>query len=133
LTTDRGTLRFLLDEGVPRSVGTVFQKHGHEVLFLEQVLRKGAKDEVVCIAAEANDAVLVAMDKDMKQLARRNGIGSNRFKKLNLIHFACPEPRAAGRLDLAMSLIEFEWEVSAMKAARRLFIQVGSSHIRTNR
>ncbi|MEC9346864.1 MAG: DUF5615 family PIN-like protein [Pseudomonadota bacterium] len=129
----RGTLRVLLDEGVPRSVGAIFLDHGHEVLYLEQVLKKGSKDEVVCIAAEANNAVLVAMDKDMKQIARRNGISASRFKRLSLIHFACPEPRAAGRIEAAMPLIEFEWGISSQKVARRLFVQVGTNHIKTNR
>ena len=40
----------------------------------EEVVARGSKDELVCIAAEANEALLVAFDNDMKQLARRHGV-----------------------------------------------------------
>ncbi len=63
---------------------------------------------MVCIAAEANDALLVAFDNDMKQLARRHGINLARFKRLNLLKFECEEPRAADRLEAAVSLLEHE-------------------------
>ena len=88
---------------------------------------------MVCAAAQANDAILVAFDHDMKQLAQRYGIGSGRFKRLCLIKFLCPEPMAAKRLEQAMSLIEHEWLVSSEKVARRLFVEVGKQFLRTNR
>lgn len=89
---------------------------------------------MVCIAAEANDALLVAFDNDMKQLARRHGITPARFKRLNLLKFECEEPNAAGRLEAAMSLLEHEWDVSRRSgASHRLFVVIGKQVLRTHR
>jgi hypothetical protein len=59
-----------------------------------------------------NDAVLVSMDGDFRSLAPRAGIGRNRFRRLSRIALRCSEPRAAGRVKAAMSLIEHEWKVA---------------------
>lgn len=133
MNRSRPKLRVFLDEGVPVSVGNTFEAHGHEVVPLEAAVKRGSPDVMVCAAAQANDAILVAFDHDMKQLARRYGIGSGRFKRLSLIKFLCPEPMAAKRLEQAMSLIEHEWLVSSEKVARRLFVEVGKQFLRTNR
>ncbi|MEF2071895.1 DUF5615 family PIN-like protein [Consotaella aegiceratis] len=127
------TLRVFLDEGVPDSVGRMFAKHGHTVIYLRDAIAKGSPDLLVCAAAEANDAILVAIDADMKQIAKRHGVGNGRFKKLSLIKFSCTEPQAALRLEQAMSLIEHEWTISKAKAARRLYVEISSSVIRTYR
>jgi predicted nuclease of predicted toxin-antitoxin system len=123
----------LLDEGVPAAVAQVFQSHGHEVIPFEDVLKRGAEDTLVCRAAEANEAILVAFDRDMKAIAGRLGITGNRFRRLNLIHFQCPEPMAARRLEEAMSFVEHEWRVSEGKAARRLHLSIGTSILRSHR
>ena len=62
-----------LDAGVPDSVGQVFKESGHTVIFYRDALPEGAKDEVVCATALKNNAILVAIDGDMKQLAKRYG------------------------------------------------------------
>jgi predicted nuclease of predicted toxin-antitoxin system len=118
---------------VPAAVGRVFELHGYELIPFTAVLQTGSPDVVVCRAAEANDAVLIAFDKDMKAIARRLGISGARFKRLNLIHFQCPEPQAANRLVEAISLIEHEWNWCQAKAARRIHISIGSQVIRTFR
>lgn len=87
---------------------------------------------MVCIAAEANDALLVAYDNDMKQLARQHGITAARFKRLNLLKFECAEPKAADRLEQAMSLLEHEYEI-AKKDARRMFVVIGKQVLRSYR
>jgi predicted nuclease of predicted toxin-antitoxin system len=97
------------------------------------VLARGSADDMVCIAAEANDALLVAFDNDMKQLARRHGISPARFKRLNLLKFECEEPRAADRLEAAMSLLEHEWAVISANATQRLFVSIGKSVLRSYR
>lgn len=74
-------LRFLLDEGVPVSVGRALQQDGHVVLYHKEVLAAGSPDQVVCAAAELNDCILVACDRDMKQIARKAGITGSRFRK----------------------------------------------------
>lgn len=125
--------RVLLDEGVPTSVGEVLEVAGHEVIPFEDAVKRGARDELVCAAAEANNAVLVAFDNDMKQAARRHGVTGGRFKKLSLVKFTCPEPMAAKRLREALSFIEHEWSMSETKASRRMFVEIGKHYLRSNR
>ncbi len=126
-------LRVLLDEGVPLAVAHCFQEAGHEVIPFESVLRRASHDNLVCRAAEANDAILVAFDKDMKQAARSWGISNERFKKLSLIHFQRPEPKAAKRLAEAMSFVVHECEVSTKTTARRMYVEIGKQVLRTHR
>jgi predicted nuclease of predicted toxin-antitoxin system len=133
LNGGRPRLRVLLDEGVPRDVGRTFEQHGHEVIPFEEAVQRGARDELVCAAAEANAALLVAFDNDMRQAARRQGIGSVRFKRLNLLKFTCPEPMAAKRLEEAMSLVEHEWAVAAQTTGRRLYVEISTHVLRSFR
>jgi hypothetical protein len=107
-------------------------RHGHTLIPFEDVLTRGSKDDLVCIAAEANDALLVAFDNDMKMLAKRHGITPARFKRLNLLKFECEEPRAAERLDTAMSLLEHEWGVKR-EASGRVFVVIGKQTLRSHR
>jgi predicted nuclease of predicted toxin-antitoxin system len=129
----RDRLRLFLDEGVPDAVGRVFTEAGHTVIYLRDSIPTGSPDELVAVAAERNDAILVACDGDMRQLVKRFGIGDGRFRKLSLIKISCPEPQAAARVESAMSLIEHEWRVSAGKVARRLFVELSKNSIRTYR
>jgi predicted nuclease of predicted toxin-antitoxin system len=129
------TLRVLLDAGVPVQVGRVFEDYKHFVIYHKDVLPERTPDEAVCAAAMANSAILVAIDGDMKQIARRFGVTprGERFNRLNIIRLACNEVLASKRLEQAMSLIEHEWHVSDEKMARRLWVDVGAHHIRSNR
>lgn len=129
----RPKLRFFLDEGVADSVGRFLEGEGHFVILLRDSITTGSKDPLVCVAAEANDAILVAHDADMRGLAKRYGVTNGRFKRLSLIKLSCTEPRAVDRLREALSLIEHEWEVSRTMAARRLFVEVSKDVIRTMR
>jgi predicted nuclease of predicted toxin-antitoxin system len=123
----------LLDESVPAAVGFVFLEHGHTLIPFDEVVGRGSRDELVCVAAEANDALLVAFDNDMKQLARRHGVTRARFKRLNLLKFECEEPNAANRLDAAMSFLEHEWEIARRSRSARLFVVIGRQVLRTYR
>jgi predicted nuclease of predicted toxin-antitoxin system len=118
---------------VPAEVGNTFVRYGHEIIPFESVVTRGSRDELICIAAEANDAILVAFDNDMKQMARRHGVTPARFKRLNLLKFECEEPIAAARLEEAMSLLEHEWNLRLGKAARRVFLVIGKQVLRTHR
>jgi predicted nuclease of predicted toxin-antitoxin system len=124
-----------LDAGVPDSVGGILSKHGHEVIYYRDLLPEKVTDDVVCSTALANDAVLVAIDADMKKFAKRFGIsqGSTRFDRLSLLWLCCNEVLAAKRLDQAMSLIEHEWQFTGEKSSRRLWVEIGAHHFRTNR
>lgn len=129
----RTKLRFFLDEGVADSVGQYLASEGHYVIYLREAINTGSADPLVCIAAEANDAILVAHDADMKGLVKKHGVSNGRFKRLSLVKLSCPEPRAASRMRDAMSLVEHEWNVSATKTARRIFIEIGNNVMRTVR
>jgi predicted nuclease of predicted toxin-antitoxin system len=118
---------------VPRDVGRTFELHGHDVMPFEESVKRGARDELVCAAAEANDALLVSFDNDMKQAARRHGTSPARFKQLNLLKFTCPEPMAAKRLAEAMSLLEHEWMVAEQSAGRRVYMEISTHVLRTFR
>ncbi len=85
MSADRPVLRFFLDEGVPVSVGRVFKAAGHEVMFFDGSMAKGSPDHAVAIFAEINDAILVALDGDMKRIARGYGVGGGRYRRLSLI------------------------------------------------
>ena len=122
-----------LDEGVPVEVGHTFESHGQEVIPFDKAVKRGSVDSLVCTAAQANDAILVAFDKDMKQFARRDGVGRERFKRLSLIRLQCNEVQAAARVDQAMTFIEHEWAVSDAKAARRMHVSIGKQTMRSHR
>lgn len=128
-------LRLMLDEGAPVPVAAPFLARGHQVIYHAEVLEPGAKDGVVCYTAMINKAVLIVVDRDMKQLAKRFGAADkdNKFPRLNLIYVSCNEVLAAKRLDHAMSFIENEWSVACQKAARRMWVDIGPHCLRSYR
>jgi predicted nuclease of predicted toxin-antitoxin system len=126
-------LPLFLDEGAPRSVGLFFRENGHDVTFMQDEIARGSPDLLVGEVAQRNNAILVAVDRDMRRIASRHGIGSGRFKRLHLLQFLCTEPQAVHRVREALSLIEHEWEIAQRKAARRFWVDIGDSFIRTHR
>lgn len=118
------------------SVGKVLEKFEHQVIYYSSALPERTPDDVVCITAMANDAILVAIDADMKQIAKKYGVkpnGDTKFDRLSIIRLACDEVLAAKRLEQALPLIELEWKHCLQKAARRMWIDVAAHFIRTNR
>lgn len=132
-TVDHASFRVLLDEGVPVSVGKVFEARGYEAIRHGSLLPPGASDSRVATAALVASAILIAIDNDMKRIAGRYGSTDPRFARLNLIKIACSEPQSASRTEQAMSFIELEWRFACEKAARRLYLEIGSHHLRTFR
>jgi predicted nuclease of predicted toxin-antitoxin system len=117
---DRPTLRLFLDEGVPDSVGHAFLEAGHEVHFLNRTLARGSSDQLVCAIADINNAILVALDGDMRRIAQGHGVGSGRYLRLGLIKPSSFEPDAPVRVRAAMSLIEHEWMFTEGAEGRRI-------------
>lgn len=128
-------LKVFLDAGVPDSVGRVFSDYGYTVIYHRNALPEGSADEVVCATALANNAILVAIDGDMKQLAKRYGVTpqGDRFSKLNIIRLCCNEVLAAKRLGQALSLIDHELQFSKAKTSRRMWVDVLPHQLRTHR
>lgn len=134
MTSPSPAMRFFLDEGVPREVGRRLEAHGYEVIYLEERVAKGSKDNLVAAVAEANAAILVVFDADFKSIAQRAGIGQRRFGQLSLLRFEkCRESQAADRLDQSMSLIEHEWQKGCDQRDRRMFVVITANTIRTHR
>ena len=132
--SSQGTkLKLFLDEGVPESVGRCFAAVGHNVIYFKEAAVPGSPDQLVAAVSEANDAVLIALDGDMRKIAQRRGVGQRRFRKLSLIKLSCRETRAASRVQKAMSLIEHEWRLASDKSDRRVFIEIGNDVIRIMR
>jgi len=125
--------KFFIDQCVPDSVGAAFGDRGHEVMLLRQHLAIDISDELVAALAEHEAAILVTLDKDFNEIAKRFGVGRRRFKTLSRIRLACKESRARERVSVAMSLIEHEWRLCQESTDRRLFLEIGDSYIRTNR
>lgn len=126
-------LRIALDEGVPNSVGFAFKDAGHKVIFLNNTITRGTSDILVCAFAALNEAILVAIDGDMRQIARGYGVSNGQYKNLNLIKLSCAETVAASRVKLFMTLIEHEWHVAGGTTGRRLFVDIGDTVVRTYR
>lgn len=128
-------LKLALDEGVPDSVGKVLQNAGHKVTFLNKAneLPRGSKDKLVCEFAILNNFILVAMDGDMRQIARSHGAGKSSYKMLSLIKISCRETVAADRMRSVLTLIEHEWHYSQAEDGRRIFIDVMDSAVKSNR
>lgn len=134
MTAGRPRLRLFLDEGVPDSVGHAFMEAGHDVAFLNKMLARGSADQLVCAIADINDAILVALDGDMKRIAQGYGIGARTFLRMGLIKLSCFEPDAARRVREAMSLIEHEWAFSeGTPNKRRIFVEISATVIRSFR
>jgi predicted nuclease of predicted toxin-antitoxin system len=135
LSAGKTKLRTFLDAGVPDSVGRKLEEFGHVVILHRKVLPDETPDDAVCATAMESHAILVAIDSDMKQLAKRYGVTpkSNRFDKLYIIRLCCNEVQAANRLEQALPLIEMEWKFAGGKSARRMWIDIGSHSITTHR
>lgn len=119
-------LKVLLDEGAPRLAGDPFLRRGHQVIYHGEVCEGGASDEVVAALSIHNEAILIAIDNDMKRLVRRFGNPNNneKFHPLHLISIGCDEVLAAKRIDYAMTFIEHEWDICRQKKARLLWIDI---------
>jgi predicted nuclease of predicted toxin-antitoxin system len=105
------------------------------VFLHREVLLGGVKDEVVCEAALKNNAILIALDGDMKEFARKYGVTprTDRFNRLNIIRLCCIETMAAKRMEQAFTLIEHEWQFAEALTARRMWIDLHKDYIRTHR
>lgn len=126
-------MKLFLDEGVPKSVGLCFEDRGHEVIYFPDAAVAGSPDPLVATISIENDAILVALDGDMRKLAQGRGVGRMRYRRLSLIKLSCRETIAAGRVASAMSLIEHEWALAEPPSPRRLFVEIGDGFIRTFR
>jgi predicted nuclease of predicted toxin-antitoxin system len=128
-------MRAFLDAGVPDSVGHILSQCGHHVIYHRDLLPEKTPDLVVATTALQNNSILVAHDKDMKQIGQRYGTSArnDRFEKLSLIRLRCREVLSSKRLEHAMTFIELEWSIKMQKSSRRMWIEIGEHFLRTYR
>ncbi len=127
-------MRFMLDENVAESVRRGLVDLRYEALFIRDLIPEGSVDPLVAFVAEDKSAVLVSHDGDFQKISPRIPDGQKtRFRKLSRIHLHCNEYQAASRIRSAISLIEHEFELLNNAHDKRMIIEIGKSHIRTNR
>lgn len=128
------TIRVLLDNCVPDSVGEVFRAHGHTIEYVRDILPVDSSDPLVATISEEQDLGLVSCDRDFNLIAPRIPLGKrSRYRKLSRISLECNEPQAASRLEAAMSLIEAEFEIAQKSKDKRMMIVIQNSGIKTLR
>ena len=130
---ERPRIKFFIDNFVPDSVGRVLRRAGHEVILQRDVIARDAADPVVARMSEVFDAVLVSFDRDFQSLAPRMGIGQRRVRKLSRIALRCREPQAAQRVELAVSLIDHEWQAAQAASDKRMIVAISETTITTVR
>jgi predicted nuclease of predicted toxin-antitoxin system len=127
-------LHLLLDHNVPDSVAEIFRAHSHTVVLLREIMPTDSSDPVVATVGDMDGAILVSCDRDFDSIAPRilKGMRS-RYRKLSRITIRCAEFHAARRIEEAMTLIELEWRTAQTRADKRMFIEIQTSAIKTNR
>ena len=130
---NRPSIPFFTDQNVPESVAKVLESNGHLVTRLRDVMPTDSADTVVAAACNQAGLVLITHDNDFKDMAKRMRVSGRRFRNLSMIRLGCREPKAAARIESALSLIEFEWALAQASADRRLIMHVGEDVIRTHR
>jgi predicted nuclease of predicted toxin-antitoxin system len=127
-------MQFILDENVPMAVAEVLTRHGHVAEFIRDYVPPGAPDPLVATVAQEVNGILISFDGDFQSIAPRVPHGQRaRFRTLSRIWMRCDEPAAAGRLELALSLIQSEFDLAQQRADTRMLMWVGSSYLRTDR
>jgi predicted nuclease of predicted toxin-antitoxin system len=123
-------MRFFLDEGVPVSVGKALEAEGFTVIYFNEAALPGSPDPIVAAIAMNNNAILVATDGDMRQLAKTKGVGQSRYRKLSLLKLSCKETRAAQRIGQCAPFIKLQMQISEGSHKRRLFVEVLAESIK---
>lgn len=61
-------MRFLIDEDLPRSVGDLIRRHGHEATDIRDIGLRGAKDSQIAAYARENKLCLITGDFDFSDI-----------------------------------------------------------------
>lgn len=81
-------MRFFLDNDVPKSVGNMLRRHGHECWTARGAGLAANEDDNLTQYAHSRKAVLVTLDVEFSQRRQRNAIGWH-------VWLRCIEPEAA--------------------------------------
>lgn len=112
----------------------VFRKHLHTVVLLREIMPADSPDPVVAAVGDMDEAILVSCDHDFDSIAPRILKGMRaRFRRLSRIAIRCPEFHAARRIEEAMEFIELEYRTAQVRPDKRMFIEIQTTGLKTNR
>jgi predicted nuclease of predicted toxin-antitoxin system len=101
---------------------------------LRDVLPTDTPDPIVAKTSQDMGAILISDDADFKNLAgRKANAHKPRFRKLSRVNMKCKHAVAVNRIEAAITLIEFEYEIAQARADKRMIIDVQPTLIRTLR
>jgi hypothetical protein len=91
-------------------------------------------DLVVATVGDMDGVILVSCDRDFDAIAPRilKGLRA-RFRRLSRLSIRCAEFHAARRIKEAMELIELEFRTAQSRSDKRMFIEIQTTGIKTNR
>lgn len=112
----------------------VFRDHNHIVKLLREIMPTDSPDPVVATVADMDGAILVSCDHDFAAIAPRILKGMRaRFRRLSRIAIRCKEFHAARRIEEAMEFIELEYRTAQQRHDKRMFIEIQTTGLKTNR
>jgi len=127
-------MKFFADHNVSERACLALEEEGHEVVRLRDTLAINTVDPIVARLAEKSGAVLISHDGDFRQIAPRIPKGERaRFRRLSKVHLQCRPSQSAQWIMIAMSLIQFEYDLAQRSSDKRMHIIVQNTGIKTNR
>ena len=124
-------MNLLVDENVPASVAEFFERRGHQVSYVRDVLPASTPDAVVATIGDRLSAIVVTWDQDFDRLVRRVPEGNRtRFRRLGRISFRCNEAEGCRLLERWVEQIEFHYGQCLQQPDFHMIIQVQSSGIK---
>lgn len=107
------------------------EERGHVVLRAKDKVPEGTPDPIVAKVAQDLESILLTDDADFKTIVARRPDGQKRrFRKLSRIHLNCGHSKILNRLSVAISLIEFEYEIAQSRPDKRMILELKPSLIR---
>ncbi|MDP9439035.1 MAG: DUF5615 family PIN-like protein, partial [Actinomycetota bacterium] len=122
------TAVIFVDECLPlRQFRTFFENRGYIVYGVGEGFPRGAPDQAVLAAADAQAAIVVSSDTDWRKLLTTVGEGQQgRYKRAHRILFNCDHAIAINRLEALFDDVEREY-ATAIASGRRLIMRITTS------
>lgn len=122
---------FFMDNNVAESVGKTLEAEKHDVVRLRDCMAPDSSDPVVAIACVESARVLITHDKDFRAISKRLALTKRKCRQLHRVALHCSEPKAAGRMKEALSVIQAEWKrVQASKGKHQMVVEISEVAIR---
>lgn len=110
------------------------EERGHKVLRARDKVPEGTPDPIVAKVSQDLEAILLTDDTDFDSfVAKRQDGQKKRFRKLSRIRLGCKHSQTVNRLNDAISLIEFEYDLAQRRPDKRIIIDIKPTLIRLMR